>query len=426
MIYSDKQFSASDAVLKKLKAALAAAESREADQLWLKRAEIDALKSQIADIEGELAEYRLIKSGEISFSRTYSLEELPQVLLQARIAAGISQTDLAKRLNLKPQQIQRYEATNYMGASLARLVEVSRSLGVKISGMFESSEYAGGSIFGWGDANDIVWGQLPLKEMIRRKWFKVPRDSNPLEEAREYFLRAAGPQFATAYHRKKIRSGRVPNEFSLLAWQARILERARDLDVRDRLGEFELDDSWLPELVELTKYDDGPKRASRLLSAKGIAFVIERHLPGSHLDGAAMLNESGRPVIGLTLRYDRLDNFWFVLLHELGHVFLHIFEGLRYDFFDEEKTSYADAIETAADEFALNALIPEGLWDQCLSRFALSKEAVRKDANKLGIHPSIIAGRIRKELGNYSILSDVVGQKRVRVQLEGTNDDLAK
>ena len=58
---------------------------------------------------------------------------------------------------------------------------------------------------------------------------------------------------------------------------------------------------------------------------------------------------------------------------------------------------------------------------ECLSRFAQSEEAVRKDANSLGIHSSIIAGRIRKERGNYTILSDVVGQKQVRVQLEGAN-----
>ena len=65
MIYCDKQLSASRAVLEKLKAALVAAEAREADQLWLKQAETDALKSQIADLEAELADYSLLKSGEI-------------------------------------------------------------------------------------------------------------------------------------------------------------------------------------------------------------------------------------------------------------------------------------------------------------------------------------------------------------------------
>lgn len=424
MIYSDKQYSVSSAELAKLRQALSAAESRVSNQTWLKKAEIDALNSQIADIEAELAEYDLLKSGQVSFSKSYALEELPRVLVQARIAAGISQTDLAEMLGMKPQQVQRYEATDYMGASLARLIEVSRVLGVKASGTFEGAGQTGGVVFAWGETDDIIWGQLPYREMIKRKWFDVPRDANPVEKAKEYFLRAAGPQFATALHRKKMRSGTVPNEYALLAWQARVLERTRDLVEREELAKFELDDRWLPELVRLTKRKDGAKRARNLLAQKGIVLIVERHLPGSYLDGAAMLDDGERPVVGLTLRYDRLDNFWFVLLHELGHVFLHLFDGLRFDFFDEESASNGDSIEADADKFALNALIPDELWDQCLSRFALSEEAVRIDAGNLGIDPSIIAGRIRKERGNYTILNDLVGQDRVRKQFEEAVDDL--
>lgn len=424
MIYSDKQYSASSAQLAKLQDALAAAKARASDKTWLKQAEIDGLKSQIADIEAELAEYDLLKSGQVSFSKTYALEELPHVLVQARIASGMSQTGLAEKLGMKPQQVQRYEATDYMGASLGRLIEISKALGVKASGSFEGPKQDGGSVFAWGDADDIAWGQFPHKEMIKRKWFDLPRGANPIERVKEYFLRAAGPQFATAFHRKKMRSGNVPNEYALLAWQARILERARSKIEAEEIATFELDDRWLPELVRLTKREDGPKRARDLLAEKGIVLVVELHLPGSYLDGAAMLANGETPVIGLTLRYDRLDNFWFVLLHELGHVFLHLFDGLRFDFFDEEGGNDGDAIEAEADKFALDALIPEALWDQCLSRFALSEEAVRIDAKTIGIDPSIIAGRIRKERGNYTILNDLVGQGQVRSQLEEASDDL--
>ena len=137
-----------------------------------------------------------------------------------------------------------------------------------------------------------------------------------------------------------------------------------------------------------------------------------------------MLDDADRPVIGLTLRYDRLDNFWFVLFHELGHVFLHLFNGLRFDFFDDESASDSDSVEAEADKFALDALIPETLWEQCLSRFALSEESVKIDAENLGIEPSIIAGRIRKELNNYTILNELVGQGRVRGQFEKVADAL--
>ncbi|WP_058553464.1 XRE family transcriptional regulator [Thiohalocapsa sp. ML1] len=424
MIYSGKQYNISTAQLAKLQDALSAAKASAPDQAWLKKAEIDGLMSQIAEIEAELAEYNLLKSGQVSFSKTYSLEELPRVLVQARVASGMSQTDLAEKLGMKPQQVQRYEATDYMGASLGRLIEISKALGVKASESFEGPRRSTGSIFAWGNADDIVWGQFPYKEMIKRKWLDLPRGANPIECVKDYFQRAAGPQFATALHRKKMRSGNVPNEYSLLAWQARILERARGKVKAGEVGVFDLNDRWVPELVRLTKWDDGPQRARDLLATKGIVLIVERHLPGSYLDGAAMLADGDTPVVGLTLRYDRLDNFWFVLMHELGHVFLHLFDGLRFDFFDEESGNDGDAIEAEADKFALGALIPEELWDQCLSRFALSEEAVKIDADAIGIDPSIVAGRIRKERGNYSILNDLVGQGQVRSQFEEASDDL--
>ena len=118
-------------------------------------------------------------------------------------------------------------------------------------------------------------------------------------------------------------------------WRGRpgVLERARNKVAHSGLPEFVVDDRWLPTLVALTRRADGPKRARDLLASKGIVLVTEEHLSGTYLDGAAMLTDDGRPVIGVTLRYDRLDNFWFVLLHELGHVFLHLMSGLRYDFF---------------------------------------------------------------------------------------------
>jgi HTH-type transcriptional regulator/antitoxin HigA len=402
MIYSDKQYGVSGTQLAMLQDALAAVKARASDQVWLKQAEIDGLKSQIADIEAELTEYDLLKSGQVSFSKTYALEELPRVLVQARIASGMSQTDLAEKLG----------------------IEISKALGVKASGSFEGPKQAGGSMFAWGHADDIVWGQLPYREMIKRKWFDLPRGVNPIERVKEYFLEAAGPQFATAVHRKKMRSGNVPNEYALLAWQARILERARGKIEAGEVGIFDLNDRWLQELVRLTNRNDGPKRARDLLAKKGIVLIVERHLPGSYLDGAAMLADGKIPVVGLTLRHDRLDNFWFVLMHELGHVFQHLFDGLRFDFFDEEDGNDDDAIEADADKFALDALIPEALWNQCLSRFALSEEAVRIDAETIGIDPSVIAGRIRKERGNYTILNGLVGRDQVRSQLEEANDDL--
>lgn len=426
MIYSDRQYAISERELKKLRDALTAAESQNADseQSRLRGVQIDAIKSQIATLEADLAHYDLLRSGEITFAKAHSLENLPSVLIQARVASGLSQTDLAVRLGIKAQQVQRYEASDYSGASLDRLIAVCDALNVHITELYESEGTSKGSVFSWSDIDDVVWTQFPAREMAKRGWFDVPNKGDVYQLARNYFLQAAGPQFASAFHRKKMHGGSVPNEYALLAWQARVLERARDIVETYSPPDFDADDRWIAELVALTRRKDGPKRAQSLLLSKGIILVTEKHLSGTYLDGGAMLDRDGRPVIGLTLRFDRLDNFWFVLLHELGHVFLHLMDGLRYDFFDEEETSGEDKIEREADAFSLNNLIPETKWNECLSRFALSEEAVRIDAKNIGVDVSIIAGRIRRERGDYKILTNLIGHGQVAAQFEDDGHEL--
>src|SRR5438552_2633451 len=79
----------------------------------LHQAQREALQSQLDDLRTQLEEYEALKSGKYKVIELESLAELPRVLVQARIAAGLSQKDLAERLGLKEQQIQRYEATKY-------------------------------------------------------------------------------------------------------------------------------------------------------------------------------------------------------------------------------------------------------------------------------------------------------------------------
>ena len=424
MIYSDRQYGISSGELNKLKAALAATMDEYREDAWLQDIEIEGLKSQIVKVEAELSHYDLLKAGEITFTKSHSLYALPNILVQARIASGMSQSDLARKLGLKPQQVQRYEATGYMGASLARLIEVSKILNVHTASGFKKDEAQRGAIFSWYELDDIVWQEFPVREMVNRRWFNLPHGANQVECLKSYFINAAGPEFATALHRKKMRSATIPNEYALLAWQARVLERARNRIAHEQIPAFRWDDQWLPELVALTKLDDGPKRTRALLASKGIILVTEKHLSGIHMDGAAMLSATDHPVIGLTLRHDRLDNFWFVLLHELGHIFRHLKNGLRYDFFDDDSSETADQVEFEADQYALNGLIPDKQWDQCRSRIALSEEAVRMDADTLNIDVSIIAGRIRRERGDYTILADLVGYRKVRAQMTEATDDL--
>ena len=299
---------------------------------------------------------------------------------------------------------------------------------VPLSDPYDGSGASGGesaarqaSVF-WKGASDAELRRFPIREMRKRGWFQSVQGMDDLTSLRAYFEQASGALFEWAFHRRQVRGSRSSDEHALLAWQFRILEQAQKRMGRGHIPEFEPNEGWLPELVALTRRNDGVKEVRRFLEGKGVLLVIERHLPGTYLDGAAMLGKAGRPVIGMTLRYDRLDNFWFVLFHELGHVFLHLNRGM--DFFDDGEASSRDSIEREADRFALTNLISDQEWGRCLSRFSATEQAVRMDAERVGVHASIIAGRIRRELGDYKILGRLLGQDMVRRQLGEAADDL--
>lgn len=98
----------------------------------LRKAKLDALESQAEDLRDQMREYEALRNKEIPSAEVSSLEELPDALIQARIAAGLTQEQLAERLDLKKQQIQRYEATRYASASLERLIQIAKALEVQI------------------------------------------------------------------------------------------------------------------------------------------------------------------------------------------------------------------------------------------------------------------------------------------------------
>ena len=92
------------------------------------KARRDAVRSQLADLEKELAEYEALKKGEFRMDGLNMVAGLPDVLIKARIAQGLTQKELAERIGLKEQQIQKYEASDYASASFARIREVTDAL----------------------------------------------------------------------------------------------------------------------------------------------------------------------------------------------------------------------------------------------------------------------------------------------------------
>jgi transcriptional regulator with XRE-family HTH domain len=98
----------------------------------LQQAEREAVQSQLEELQEQMADYEALRSGKSAVISLDSLEELPQALIKARIAAGLTQRELAEKLGLKEQQIQRYEATEYASADLARFSEVARALKIHV------------------------------------------------------------------------------------------------------------------------------------------------------------------------------------------------------------------------------------------------------------------------------------------------------
>ncbi len=92
----------------------------------------DGMESQLQELREEMAEYDALRGGQVSVLELDSLRALPEALIRARIAVGLTQRQLAERLGMKEQQLQRYEATRYSGVSLDRIQEVADALGVQI------------------------------------------------------------------------------------------------------------------------------------------------------------------------------------------------------------------------------------------------------------------------------------------------------
>ena len=137
MIKNEKQYRVTQSQAKKFEEALVQlaqnlGSSQEIHPLLLK-AQKEALESQLNDLREELLEYETLKSGQQEILELHSLDELPTALIKARIASSLTQKELAERLDIKEQQIQRYEATEYASASLTRIREIIQILGVQVT-----------------------------------------------------------------------------------------------------------------------------------------------------------------------------------------------------------------------------------------------------------------------------------------------------
>jgi HTH-type transcriptional regulator/antitoxin HigA len=335
-------------------------------------------------------------------------------LIVARIAKNLSQKELSWRLGLKEQQIQRYEADRYSNISLKNYTKIATLLGVDLRAEildlkdFRGIEYLIENV----SKSDI---KKILKHGRENGWFSNEADESDLKR----FIADNKIAFGSP---SLLRTGLNVRDHSddilLHAWRARVSKRAREIiaEFKPRYNPLAL--TWIPDLVRLSIYEDGPNRARQMMLDRGIVLIAEPQIPGLMIDGAAFL-EGEIPVIGMTIRKDSIDNFWFTLLHEIAHATLHYRTGLSIGFFDQAEAEAVDEQEAEANLFASNVLIPEERWRRSAARIANSPTVIEKFARELGVSPSIVFGRIRKERNDYSIFSQNIGTNKIRNAIIG-------
>lgn len=297
--------------------------------------------------------------------------------------------------------------------SLSMIRRLHKGLGIPADVLIGGAENSQAAL---GEEPEMEYTKLPLKEMLDRGCFgdfkgNAQRLKDYAEDLVLQFMHGLLPKQAEpAFLRAPLhqRGTRDANGYALLAWRLCVINKARANPAPRDYKKGIITAKWLKDLARLSAFNDGPRLAREQLGKAGITLVIEPHFKGTYLDGAAMLDE-GRPIVAMTLRHDRLDNFWFVLMHELAHVAKHLDEAHPLFTDNLDSPDEQDRIEREADEMAGEALIPKTAWEKSAARIShLSKDVIAL-ADKLGVHPAIVAGRVRHETKNFRILVKPLG-----------------
>lgn len=260
---------------------------------------------------------------------------------------------------------------------------------------------------------DIDGSKVPVEVLVRRGWIDAKMAVSDLLKR---FEAPAGSPVRLRTTRT-FGSSNKTNMTNVWLWLSRVRELADSSpEVSKRFNRSLLETEFIRYVSRLSYMSNGPRLAKECLEENGISLIIEPQLPNTQLDGAAMLGRSGTPVIGMTVRLDRLDNFWFTLIHELIHAWKHLDNVDRRAVVDEniEKQSDTDEMENEANERANEILIPTGIWRRSDAFLNPTTKNIRELAQSQNIHPSIVAGRIRFERQDYSVFSKLVGHRQAR------------
>jgi HTH-type transcriptional regulator/antitoxin HigA len=329
---------------------------------------------------------------------------------------GLAQKDMVPYLGTKSKVSEVLNGKRSLTLSMMR--SLNKNLGISAEVLLKEP---GGSFP--EEVQDMEWHKFPVVEMAKRCWIPIAKDpkENAEELMRNFISQAGGLETVSVAFFRQGKSARYNSKmdpYALTAWCIRVLSIARENPLKNKYVKGVIKQKTMQEIARLSYFDDGPLLAKEYLEKQGIHLIIVPHLPKTYLDGAAMLMPDGTPVIGLTLRYDRVDNFWFCLLHEIAHVAKHLTASDQIIIDDLDlrghDASLDDRVEKEADDMTLAGLIPKKVWQKNLIMGKVTAPKVYDLAAKLKVHPAIIAGRVRYERNNYKLLSRHVGSKQIR------------
>jgi HTH-type transcriptional regulator/antitoxin HigA len=254
-----------------------------------------------------------------------------------------------------------------------------------------------------------LFGGLPVAEMIKRGWLETadPRDVSTVEAALAKFFGVATPEeIEILPHAAKKTAVNTEPSPAQLAWLYRVRAMASEMIV-PRFTPEALEGA-IRELQLLLISAENVRKVPRILMEAGIRYVLVESLPGAKIDGVCFWLNDHSPVIGMTLRHDRNDNFWFVLRHELEHVRLgHGKAAAILDAeLDGERAGTGPEVpeeERLANEAGSDFCVPKKQMDAFIDRKAplFSERDMIGFARSIGVHPGLVAGQLQHRTQRY-------------------------
>lgn len=363
MIRNDRQYRVTQRERDRLVASLGET-APEATPEWVVRASRSAVNSQVLELEAEIDEYEALRAGTFGvLRRVEELAELPRTLVRARIAAHLTQRELAERLDMREQQIQRYEANDYAGANLARLEEVMVALGVTFRGdvTLPSGERNGSAL----RRNLLDLGLS--RPTVSRRFFGAEAGIAPGSGWMNAAARAARI-FQTDI--EEVVAGRIPTLANAGAFRASKAANRTSVNGYARYAEYlggllaracAVDFEGLPDLADLRD------ELSPMLTTDPLPTLVrwswEHGMPVLPLSDVgtfygACWHLDGRPVIALKHGFRSPDRWSFLLAHEIKHAADPTEEPVLEEELDAREWRDLPS-EREADEFASNLLLGE-------------------------------------------------------------------